>query len=218
MRPVDFPSEYRTWAGMKTRCLNRRSSQWENYGGRGIKVCKRWRESFANFMKDMGPRPSSNHSLDRVNNNGNYIKHNCRWATQAEQSRNTYRNVLITHNGETKTLSEWARVAGITPACLRDRYRTGWPFHRAISLPPDSRLPKGEKEVRFRYPAPRDWRRQNLKDRARMAAHYREMGMPEKLINREVGRQYPLRRPKNYFTAPLKNSNPTTPSNESNDD
>lgn len=81
-------SEYEIWSGMKKRCMNPKSTGWHKYGARGITVCDRWVKSFADFYKDMGPRPSSNHSIDRINNYGNYEPSNCRWATVKEQAAN----------------------------------------------------------------------------------------------------------------------------------
>lgn len=85
---------YRIWVGMKTRCYNVKSKDYPLYGGRGIKVCDRWVNSFQSFADDMGERPSSNHSIDRFpDNDGNYEPSNCRWATPAEQSKNKRPNV-----------------------------------------------------------------------------------------------------------------------------
>jgi len=88
--------EYRTWCGIKNRCYNNKVKSYPYYGGRGITVCKRWltKDGFINFYSDMGDRPSSNYSIDRINNNGNYTQDNCRWATRQEQGQNkrTYKN------------------------------------------------------------------------------------------------------------------------------
>ena len=87
--------EYQTWAGIKKRCLNSKNKDYHHYGGRGITICKRWLNSFENFLEDMGERPSKNHSIDRIDNNSNYCKENCRWATQKEQKRNTRKNKKV---------------------------------------------------------------------------------------------------------------------------
>ena len=86
-------SEYRTWKGMKYRCFGKNCKAYKNYGGRGITVCERWKDSFHNFYSDMGKRPSNLYSIDRINNDGNYEPSNCRWATRKEQNSNTRRSL-----------------------------------------------------------------------------------------------------------------------------
>ena len=86
-RQGKISAEYRSWVGAKRRTTSPNASDWKNYGGRGIKMCDRWLNSFENFLADMGPRPEG-HSLDRINNHGNYEPGNCRWATHTEQMRN----------------------------------------------------------------------------------------------------------------------------------
>lgn len=126
--------EYATWQRMKNRCYNSKHEGYGRYGGRGITVCERWRTSFANFLADMGPRPSSNHSIDRTNNNGNYDPANCRWATLVEQCNNTRDNHKLTFNGKTQGVSEWAREIGCKPHTITMRLARGWPLQLALSI------------------------------------------------------------------------------------
>lgn len=125
---------YKTWNGMINRCRYPSSPGFARYGGRGIKVCDRWL-SFENFIADMGERPLGK-TLDRIDGDGNYEPNNCRWATSAEQRRNTRANTLLTYSGETKTLAEWADKLGIKRHTLRFRYvRKGWSAERALEEP-----------------------------------------------------------------------------------
>lgn len=84
-----YPPGYNTWVSMKSRCYNTSHGRYKDYGGRGIKVCERWIESFQNFIDDMGNKPGKDYSLDRIDNNGNYEPSNCRWATREQQQANT---------------------------------------------------------------------------------------------------------------------------------
>ena len=97
-------TEYHVWAGMKQRCHNPKCAHYARYGGRGIKVCDRWQKSFAAFLEDVGHRPSLGHSLDRIDNDGNYELGNCRWATKDEQGLNKrqviWKRVVMTMAGE----------------------------------------------------------------------------------------------------------------------
>lgn len=127
--------EYHTWQSMNGRCHNPNNQSFDRYGGRGISVCDRWRYSFVNFLADMGKRPTPDHSIDRINNDGNYEPGNCHWATKSEQSRNTRSNRLLTHDGQTLTLTEWAEIKGINRTTLEGRLIRGWPVDRALTEP-----------------------------------------------------------------------------------
>jgi len=127
---------------MISRCLNPRNDSFDNYGGRGIKVCYRWRESFVAFYKDMGPKPRRGLSIDRIDNNGNYEPGNCRWAGTFEQSRNMRKNILIEHDGRTHIISDWAVLSGIPLSLLSYRLKRGWSFDRAISTPVAKSVPR----------------------------------------------------------------------------
>lgn len=99
------------WCGMKARCYNPNNDKWKWYGGRGIRVCKRWLNSFENFYKDVGDPPSKYHTLDRFpDQNGDYKPSNVRWATKKEQCENRTSNVLITINGDVKNLTQWCEI------------------------------------------------------------------------------------------------------------
>jgi hypothetical protein len=129
-------STYKIWIGMRERCYKPTYPNYHNYGGRGIKVCERWLESFENFLTDMGERPSSKYSLDRINNDGNYEPANCRWATATEQRNNSRQNVFLEYNGERKTVIQWERHLHVTLGLVRDRLRRGWSVERALTEPP----------------------------------------------------------------------------------
>lgn len=127
-------TEHRIWRGLFSRCEIPTDKAYKNYGGRGIKVCERWRD-FVNFYADMGPRPSSKHSLDRIDGNGDYEPGNCRWATSAEQNSNSRRNRYITYLGRSATLSQWAREFGICRSVLRGRLLMGWDMKKISNTP-----------------------------------------------------------------------------------
>lgn len=104
---------YRIWANMLTRCTNTKVAQYKDYGGRGISVCKEWAESFESFFKDMGSCPSNSHSIDRIDNNLNYCKENCKWSTSKEQCNNKSNNVKYLYSGELLSVTEISRRTGI---------------------------------------------------------------------------------------------------------
>jgi hypothetical protein len=133
-RGISKTPEYRIWIGIRARCLNPNRNGYPDYGGRGITVCEEW-DDFAQFLADMGPRPSPRHSVDRIDNNGNYCPENCRWATQSEQLANQNRSTRIEYNGKVQTGTEWAREFGIKERTLFGRLQRGWDIHRALTTP-----------------------------------------------------------------------------------
>lgn len=126
--------EYAAWENMKRRCYYPKHNRYQHYGGRGIKVCDRWVNSFENFYKDMGCRPSKNHSLERICLDKDYSLDNCIWATSFEQSRNTKRNVKITINGETKCLKDWAKYYKIGVSTVNRRRKMGYELNESIFI------------------------------------------------------------------------------------
>jgi hypothetical protein len=126
-------SEYAIWCSMRQRCSNNKNHAWKSYGGRGITVCDRWKSSYENFLLDMGRRPPG-HSLDRINNDGNYEPANCRWATRRQQATNTRWNRYIEWRGQRKALCEWADILKMNPTTLRCRLEN-WPLEKAMATP-----------------------------------------------------------------------------------
>lgn len=117
---------YRVWQAMKKRCYYPKAVNYADYGGRGIVVCDRWKDSFENFYADMGDPPSEDHSIEREDTNGNYEPNNCSWATRVMQQNNRRNTVLVTHDGRTQGLSEWARELGVARSTLIMRRNRGW--------------------------------------------------------------------------------------------
>lgn len=131
--------EYSVWREMRSRCRDATRAQFPNYGGRGITICERWND-FAAFYADMGARPTPQHSIDRIDNDGPYSPENCRWATRSEQQRNRTDNVRLTYQGKTQTLAEWALELGVKRQTLDARRRDGLPIEKILSR---ERLPVG---------------------------------------------------------------------------
>lgn len=126
---------YKSWHNMKSRCYNTSDPYYSKYGGRGIKVCARWVDSFENFLSDIGERPAGK-SLDRIDINGDYSPENCRWATTKEQNRNRSDTRWVTLNGETRSLAEWCEIRGVPGGLVRKRIaEMGWPAEQAFNTP-----------------------------------------------------------------------------------
>jgi len=127
--------EYIAWQDMKTRCFNPNYKRYPNWGGRGITVCDRWLNSSENFLADMGLKPTVKHSLDRINNDGDYCPENCRWATKAEQQNNRRINRLITINDVTLTIAQWTTEKGYGRTVIQCRLDLGWSEYKAVMTP-----------------------------------------------------------------------------------
>lgn len=121
---------YYIWQGMLGRCRNVGHKSYKDYGGRGIEVCEHWL-SFENFYQDMGDPPKGS-SLDRVDNSKGYSPENCKWSTRKEQNNNTRRNVYLTFNGKTLTVSQWAERLNINKSTIWFRVRAGMPIEQIL--------------------------------------------------------------------------------------
>ena len=124
--------EYGVWREMWRRCIDPSRRGYERYGGRGIKVCLRWR-SFPHFFADMGICPDG-YSIDRINPDGNYEPKNCRWASAETQNRNRRDNHNLTAEGRTQILMDWARELGVHESWIRRRLKKGVPFSLIVKL------------------------------------------------------------------------------------
>lgn len=132
--------EYKAWCAMRERCNNPANKRYESYGGRGITVCDEW-TSFDNFLLDMGRRPTSRHSLDRINNNMGYSPGNCRWALPHEQMTNRNITRFIEIDGVSVPLATVSKDCGIPANTLRARILKGWPTDRAVNEPVRRKAP-----------------------------------------------------------------------------
>lgn len=174
---------YTTWCKMKERCLNPTSRGYKNYGGRGITVCQSWQRRFMAFYRDMGDRPAGM-TLERKENSKGYSKANCIWASRKAQARNTRTNRLLTCQGETRTIAEWAERTGLHPTVLRGRIvRLGWTDEEAI-LTPRGRPRRTTHWVEF------DGQKMSTADAARL------LGCSRAHVTYRLSRGIPLSRPK----------------------
>lgn len=136
---LEGSSEYRIWTDMRRRCHDPRRPDFKNYGARGVTVCDQWRFGFGSltgfevFYRDMGPRPSKAHTLDRVDNAAPYCAQNCRWSTRIQQERNKRTSRVIEVGGETMTVTEAAERHGLPAATVFTRLRLGWSPEEALT-------------------------------------------------------------------------------------
>jgi len=124
---------WQIWASMRGRCNTKSKSCYSNYGGRGIKVCKRW-DTYSNFKEDMGSSFKEGLTIERIDVNGNYEPKNCKWATMKDQANNRRNNRVITYKGATKTLEQWINYLGLKSSTVRQRlYVYGWSVEKSFT-------------------------------------------------------------------------------------
>ncbi len=193
-------TEYYAWNGMRSRCFSKNQSAWKHYGGRGITVCDRWRHSFEAFRSDMGERPSPKHSVDRVDNDGNYScgkcdecitrgwPANCRWATAKEQAwnkRDAVDSHWLEHGGRRLTCSQWARELGISRQAIDIRIANGWSAERICTTPAPARLVAS---LRGRVPGSKLYVHNGVRDT--VAGWSRRTGVPHKVLGYRIRRGF----------------------------
>jgi hypothetical protein len=134
-----WPSEHAIWRGMIARCHRSSAKDFGRYGARGVTVCEQWRgkDGFSVFFSDMGPRPSTAHSIERTHNDGPYDPSNCVWTTPTAQARNRRNNRTIEHGGTVATLAEWSERTGISRVLIAHRIKAGWSTSEALTVKPD---------------------------------------------------------------------------------
>jgi hypothetical protein len=132
--------EYRSWQSIKARCGNKNNPNFCRYGGKGLKMFDGWVNDFKKFYDHIGPCPSADHSVDRIDNTKGYFPGNVRWATRLEQNNNRGDNRLITFNNKTQSLTLWAREVGINIHTLGTRIKLGWDAEEALTAPVNKKL------------------------------------------------------------------------------
>lgn len=132
------PKEYGAWSGMVRRCYSSKHPSYPRYGGRGIGVCDDWRYSFKTFYTDMGDAPKWA-SIERIDNEADYAPDNCRWATKKEQANNRRSNRVLTFDGKTMNVTQWAKHLGWPKSTIANRLSLGWSIERTLSEPPQKR-------------------------------------------------------------------------------
>lgn len=171
-------SVYNRWCEIIARCTRPKCTSYRNYGKRGITVCDKWR-NFENFYTDMGDPPTAQHSIDRIDNNGPYSPENCRWATRAEQQRNTRRNHIIVFNGESLCIGDWCVRFNLNRNTLQKRLKDGWKIEKALKTP-QPRNPNHGRKIEFN-------------GEAHTAAEWsRKIGVPRKVIERRMRDGWPV--------------------------
>lgn len=132
-------TEFSSWCAMVQRCYNPKRNNYHNYGGRGIKVCNRWKpckdnSAFQRFLEDMGSKPGPGYSIERLDNDKDYSPENCKWATKKEQCNNTRHNKRIAFQGEIKTVMQWSELTGIHRTTICNRLDRGWSVENTLTV------------------------------------------------------------------------------------
>lgn len=140
---LSYTPEYRAWQTMRLRCHDSSNARFADYGGRGIAVCERWRNSVEAFIADMGPKPSPKHEIDRIDNNRGYEPGNCRWVLRSENDRNRRSNRMLTFRGETLALVAWCERLGLPTDTVAKRLGAGWSVEQALETPVRPKAPNG---------------------------------------------------------------------------
>ncbi len=133
---------YTCWRDMIRRCCYPKAREFARYGGRGITVCARWRDSFENFLADMG-ESQKDMTIERIDSNGNYELSNCRWIHKKDQQKNTCRTIRLTLNGRTQCRTDWERELGLTRGTIKSRMRSGWTVEQSLQKTLPHRKEKG---------------------------------------------------------------------------
>jgi len=187
---------YSLWAGMNNRCHNPKDHAYKDYGGRGISVCHEWRGpgGYQQFMKDMPPRPTRRHTLDRIDNQLGYSRDNCKWSTREEQGANKRTTKLVTLCGRTQTKSQWSRELGMSPTGFNNRLQRGWSEEEilqpvnAMKQPPLSKARLLENAAVMMYQALRGT---DYENQHKVESILREIGLIPKLLAESSGTHPP---------------------------
>lgn len=138
--------EHCSWWSMICRCNDPKDEHYPNYGGRGIRVCQEWADSYIAFISCVCRKPSPKHTLDRIDVNGHYEPGNVRWATPKEQSRNRRNNKVVTFNGVAMCCAEWCELLGFSKNLVSKRLSMGWSVEKALTTPQQKKKPKAERK------------------------------------------------------------------------
>lgn len=137
-----YTLEYRTWRNIKQRCYNKNHPNYADYGGRGIQMSDEWVNDPVKFCEDMGTKPTNKHTIERIDNNGNYCKENCKWDTRKTQANNRRSNHLLTYNGKTQNIEQWSKETGLTKLVICNRLNANWDIEKVLTYPVQPTRPK----------------------------------------------------------------------------